>query len=392
MLIKNVNIATPPNLEKVTGKSLDTLEIRLAQDIEIAEGKIRRIRPSSDGEEAGDWAIPAFTDPHTHIVFCGSREDEIDLRKRVGYEGVLKSGGGIYSTVAATKRCDFEDLLAQSRERMVSVIRNGTAVLECKTGYGLDLETEEKSIRVMEALEKELGITIRKTLLAHVPPRGVSENAFLSDFKEMIEEFRRRIDYVDVFVDEGAFTPDFAYQAIAFSNSLGIPGRVHLNELKNLGGVSRLKGLKIASFDHMVETREMETGEIGTAVTLLPYTAMLLGKKLDIFNALKARGITVAIGSDSSPNTYITSLPFVISIARQFTPLTLENLLNMATINSSYTLSLSSETGSIHEGKRANIIVTRGSYRNIGYRFGDDLIRTVLVDGKPRLSETDLSH
>ena len=391
MLIKNVNIATPPNLEKVAGSSLDSLEIHFNRDIEIADGVIRSIRPSS--EEAKSWVIPAFVDPHTHLVFCGTRENEIDLRKRVGYEGVLKSGGGIYSTISATKKCDFEDLLDQTRERVLSVMRNGTAVLECKTGYGLDSETEEKSIRVMETLEKELGITIKKTLLAHVPPLAVFEGEYLKEFRAMIEEFGKRIDYVDVFVDEGAFTPEFAYQAIAFANSLGIPGRVHLNELRNLDGISRLGKLNIASLDHMVETREGEIGDIKTSVTFLPYTAMLLGKRMDIFSKFKDRGIPIALGSDSSPNTYLTSLLFVISLARQFTSFTLENLLNMATINSSYTLSLSSRVGSIHEGKSANIILLKGSYRDIGYKFGDELIREVLINGnKVKLLETDLSN
>ncbi|MEM0127987.1 MAG: amidohydrolase family protein, partial [Thermoplasmatales archaeon] len=340
-----------------------------------------------------NWAIPAFTDPHTHLVFCGLRENEVDLRKRLGYDGVLKAGGGIYSTISATRECDFDDLYLATRKRFTGMMMNGTSTFECKTGYGLDLESEEKSLRVMEKLERELNVTIKKTLLAHVPPLGVSENSFLRDFTNMIEEFSKRINYVDVFVDDGAFTPDFASKAISFANSLGVSGRVHLNEMKNVGGISRLRGLNISSMDHMVETKEREINDIEVPVILLPYTALTLGKNVGIFNALKDRGVITSIGSDSSPNTYLTSFLFVISVARQLTPMTLENLINMATINSSYTLSLSRSTGGIHVGKEANIVLTKGSFRNIGYKFGEDLIKAVFIKGKKyRGLETDLSN
>ncbi|MEM0130397.1 MAG: amidohydrolase family protein [Thermoplasmatales archaeon] len=393
MIIKNVNIATPPEREYVVGNELDSLDILTNQDIEIHNGTITGIQPSSEEGNSNDWAIPAFTDPHTHLVFCGSRENEVDLKKSLGYDGILKAGGGIYSTVSSTRSCDIDSLYLYTKERIIGMMMNGTSALECKTGYGLDLETEDKSLKVLERLERDLNITIKKTLLAHVPPRGSSEGTFIRDFIDMIDEFRKRIDYVDVFVDDGAFTPDFALKAIEFANSIGITGRVHLNEIRNLGGVSKLRGLRIASMDHMVETSEGEISEIESAVTLLPFTALTMGKSVSIFNSLKDGGIIISIGSDSSPNTYLTSFLFVISIARQMTKMTLENLLNMATLNSSYSLSISRNTGSIHTGKEANIILTRGNFRNIGYKFGEDLIRAVFIKGKKYMrSETDLSN
>lgn len=393
MIIKNVNIATPPEREYVVGNELDSLDILINQDIEIHNGIITNIQPSSEDRNSDDWAIPAFTDPHTHLVFCGSRENEVDLKKSLGYDGILKAGGGIYSTVSSTRSCDIDNLYFYTKERIIGMMMNGTSALECKTGYGLDLETEDKSLKVLERLERDLNITIKKTLLAHVPPRGSSEGTFIKDFIDMIDEFRKRIDYVDVFVDDGAFSPDFAFKVIEFANSIGITGRVHLNEIRNLGGISKLSGLKIASMDHMVETTEGEISDIKSVVTLLPFTALTMGKSVNIFNSLKERGIIISVGSDSSPNTYLTSFLFVISIARQMTKMTLENLLNMATLNSSYSLSLSRTTGSIHKGKEANIVLTRGNFRNIGYKFGEDLIRAVFIKGKKYMrSETDLSN
>ena len=155
------------------------------------------------------------------------------------------------------------------------MMRNGTAILESKTGYGTNAETEEKMLKVMERIESDLELHVKKTLLAHVIPKDITEKQFLKNFKEMIEEFKNRIDYVDVFVDEGAFSPAFAEDAIRYANGMGIPGRVHLNELRNLGGIEALKNLDIKSFDHMIDTRRTEIDKIKGAVTVLPFPAML---------------------------------------------------------------------------------------------------------------------
>ncbi len=382
MLIENVNIATPPNNKFVSGKSLDSLEILEHQDIRVSNGKIESITPSSHPESGGSWVIPAFCDPHTHPVFAGTREDEIDLKKKIGYAEVLKRGGGIYRTIKSTAESDDYALYSESKSRVLGMMRNGTSIFECKTGYGITSEGEERMLRVAERLERELKIKIKKTLLAHVIPKGVREDVYLREFKGMIEEFRNRIDYVDVFVDYGAFSPSFARDAIEFSNSMGIPGRVHLNEIENLNGIEKLRGLDIKSYDHMIETRDDEIDSIRGAVTILPFTAITLGKGLSLFGKMKTKGTIMAIGSDLSPNTYVTSLPLVISLARQLSPFSIENLLNMSTLNACYTLSLSESSGSIQKGKDANLIFLKESYKMVGYKFGDDLVERVMINGK----------
>lgn len=382
MIIENVNVATPINKKFVTGSDFDSLQISEHVDISIKNGIIDSISPTNDQKGENRWVIPAFTDPHTHLVFCGGRENEIDLRKKVGYEGVLKAGGGIYSTIDSTTKCDLDTLYLQSRGRMLKMMFNGTAAFEIKTGYGLTLETEDKMLKAIELLEKNLKVTTKKTLLAHVLPKGIEEEAYLGQFNQMIEEFRKRIDYVDVFVDEGAFSPSFARNAIQFANSLGIPARIHLNELMNLGGIGSISDLKVSSFDHMLGTKEAELDQINGAITVLPFTAMVLSKIPLILIKMKEKGKILCIGSDASPNTYITSLPLVLSIARQITPFTLENLINMGTLNSSYSLSLSDTLGSIHPCKNANFIVLNDNFTKLGYEFGFDHIEKVFIDGK----------
>ena len=394
MLVENVNIASPFDQEFASESSFDELEILEHQDIRITNGLIESITPSSSRSKESRWVIPAFVDPHTHVVFCGTRENEIDLKKTLGYEGVLKSGGGIYRTIKETTECNEDILYRESKERVLSMMRNGTAVFESKTGYGLDAETEEKMLKVMERIEKDLKIRMKKTLLAHVIPKGISEALYLRTFKEMTEEFRKRIDFVDVFVDEGAFSPTFAKEAIQHANSLGIPGRVHLNELRNLDGIKLFRGLNLKSYDHMIETKEEEIDMIESTITVLPFTAISLRKGASIFSKMKSHGKVLAMGSDISPNTYITSFPLAIALARQLFPFSIENLINMSTINSSHSLSLSHKTGSIHPGKEANIIVLKEHFNKLGYTFGEDPIERVIVNGRDvrDTSETALRH
>jgi imidazolonepropionase len=382
MLVENVNIASPFNKKFVTGSDFDGLEIHEHQDIKILNGKIESITPTSDPRGENRWVIPGFCDPHTHLIFSGTREDEIDLRKTLGYREVLKRGGGIYRTVRTTTECDEKTLYNESRERIVSMMHHGTAIFESKTGYGISAEVEEKMLNVMERIERDLKVRIKKTLLAHVIPKDSSEKKYLKEFEDMIEEFKRRIDYVDVFVDEGAFSPSFAKEAIQYANSIGISGRVHLNELKNLGGVGILSELDIVSYDHMLETKEDELEKIGGTITVLPFTAINLRKRGSIFSSMKKKEKILAVGSDLSPNTYVTSFPLVISLARQLFPFTLENLVNMSTLNSCYSLSLSDVAGSVHVGKEANLIILKEGFSRMGYKFGENPIQRVIINGK----------
>ncbi|MEM0134996.1 MAG: amidohydrolase family protein [Thermoplasmatales archaeon] len=394
MLVENVNIASPPNAEYVAGSSFDSLDILEHQDIKIVNGKIDSISPTSARDTKARWAIPGFCDPHTHLVFSGTRENEIDVKKKLGYAGVLKMGGGIYSTIKTTSECDEKELYIESRARITSMMNQGTAIFECKTGYGISPEVEEKMLNVIERLERDLKVRIKKTLLAHVVPAGSDEITYLKEFKDMVEEFKRRIDYVDVFVDEGAFSPSFAREAIQYANSLGIPARVHLNELKNLGGVNALMDLDIRSYDHMIETKEDELDLVKGTITVLPFTAISLGKGSSIFSKMKKKGKVLAAGSDTSPNTYITSFPLVISLARLLLPFTIENLINMSTLNSCYSLSLSDRAGSLHPGKEANIVILKEEYDKLGYKFGEDPVERVIINGKDfgNRSITDLRH
>jgi len=383
MILENVNIATPPNVSFLRGKELEILDIMKGVDLFIENGIIKKITKSIKNDEPKYWIIPGFVDSHSHTIFCGMRGDEIDLRKKIGYEGVLKSGGGIYRTIRETNSCDKDELYKQSRARIETMMMNGTTSFEAKTGYGLTVESEGKMLETILRIEKNLGVKIRKTLLAHVPPEGIPEYEFLEKFKEMIDIFKNRIDYVDVFTDDGAFSPQFAREVFIYANSKGIPGRVHINEIKNLNGIDMLKDLDIRSYDHMLETRVDEIDKINGVINFLPYTSITLKKDTSIFGEFLNHNKIISMGSDVSPNSYNLSMPLILGLARQTSPFSLEQLLNMATINSAYSTGMESQVGTIHENKEANFIVLKSSYKDIGYIFGNEIIEEVFVGGRP---------
>jgi len=359
--------------------------------IEFENGIIKKIFHSGNEEGIdlkGKWVIPGFVDSHSHPIFCGDRSDEIDLRKQIGYEGILKMGGGIYRTVEATKKCSEDSLYYESKERLLKMMENGTVAMEVKTGYGLDYKNEEKILRVAERLKKD-GFDLKITLLAHVPERGMDEITYLQEFKSMMKDFYNRYDYVDVFCDSGAFGVNFLLEVLKYARELGVPARLHLNELANLGALKLLDDYNIKTFDHMLESTEEEIRNVNRIINILPITYLFLNKRSELYSLLKKNHKLIALGSDLSPNSYIYSMPFVIALSRQITPFTLNELLAAGTINSAFSIDKDNEYGNIEVGKKASFIILNENPNKIGYEFYKDPILDVIHEGRPVRGEID---
>jgi imidazolonepropionase len=359
----------------------------------------RFVRVNADG----GTVTPGLIDPHTHLVFAGSRESEILLRQRgAGYLEILAAGGGILSTVAATRAASFEQLLAHGRRWLDEMLGHGVTTVEAKSGYGLDLETEIRLLEVAYRLGTEGPIDVVPTYLgAHaVPPEFRSRPDGTEGYvRSIIEEqlpgvaAHGRARFCDVFCEVGVFDADQSRRILEAAASLGMASRLHADELAPSGGAELAVELAASSADHLATPSEAgiaalaEAAADGRAVvaTVLPVTTWYLMKDHGApARTFIERGIPVAIGTDFNPGTSPTaSLPLAMTIACVELGLTPDEVLSAVTINAARALGLEDEIGSLEPGKSADLVVWRvPTSTQIPYWPAADLVRTVIKRGK----------
>jgi imidazolonepropionase len=351
----------------------------------------------------GGAVTPGLVDPHTHLLFAGSREDELELRQRgAGYMEILAAGGGILSTVAATRAASGEALSAHGRRWLDEMLAHGTTTIEAKSGYGLDLATELRLLEVAHELGKAGPIEIVPTFLgAHaVPPeyrlRPDGTEAYV---RSVIEEqlpgvaAQGRARFCDVFCEEGAFSADQSRRILLAASGLGLLPRLHADELVPSGGAELAAEIGAVSADHLAAPSEAgltalaEAAADGRAVvaTLLPATTWFLMKD---HHAPARRfielGIPVAIGTDFNPGTSPTaSMPLAMTVACLSLGLTPDEALVAATINAAHAIGLADEIGSIEGGKAADLVIWNvPTSRQIPYWPAADLVQAVVKRGR----------
>ena len=384
------------------------------------EGRILAVGPRADLEKVlesegyslgrfarldarGGTVTPGLVDPHTHLLFAGSREDELELRQRgAGYMEILAAGGGILSTVAATRAASAEALHAHGRRWLDEMLGHGTTTIEAKSGYGLDLATELRLLAVAHELGKAGPIEIVTTFLgAHaVPPEYRSRPDGAEAYvRSIIDEqlpgvaAQGRARFCDVFCEEGAFTADQSRRILLAASGFGLLSRLHADELVPSGGAELAAEIGAVSADHLAAPSEAgitamaEAAAEGRAVvaTLLPATTWFLMKD---HHAPARRmidlGIPVAIGTDFNPGTSPTaSMPLAMTVACLSLGLTPDEALVAATINAAHAIGLADEIGSIEGGKAADLVIWNvPTSRQIPYWPAADLVRMVLKRGR----------
>jgi len=351
----------------------------------------------------GGAVTPGLVDPHTHLLFAGSREGELELRQRgAGYMEILAAGGGILSTVAATRAASAEALSAHGRRWLDEMLAHGTTTIEAKSGYGLDLATELRLLEVAYELGKAGPIEIAPTFLgAHaVPPEFRSRPDGTEAYvRSVIEEqlpgvaAQGRARFCDVFCEEGAFTADQSRRILMAASGLGLLSRLHADELVPSGGAELAAEIGALSADHLAAPSEAgltalaEAAADGRAVvaTLLPTTTWFLMKD---HHAPARRfielGIPVAIGTDFNPGTSPTaSMPLAMTVACLSLGLTPDEALVAATINAAHALGLGDEIGSLEGGKAADLVIWNvPTSRQIPYWPAADLVQAVVKRGR----------
>lgn len=341
----------------------------------------------------GGMVLPAWCDPHTHIVYAGSREGEfVDKIRGMGYEEIARRGGGILNSADRLHACAEDDLFRQAKGRALEMMAKGTGCIEIKSGYGLNTADELKMLRVIRRLKQELPVRIVSTFLgAHAVARGMSQPDYVRlVVEEMIPEVGRQqlADFVDVFCDRGFFTAADTDRILEAAAKWGMRPKIHADELASSGGVEVGVARQALSVDHLesMELRQIETlrGSV-TMPTALPGTSFFLNMPFAPARQLIDAGLGVAVASDYNPgSTPSGDMKFVVSLACIKLRLLPAEAIRAATLNAAYAMGLSADYGSIAKGKVANFFITSPipSVDFIPYAYTTPLIRKVFLQGK----------
>jgi len=345
-------------------------------------------------ESAGQaWITPGLIDCHTHLVFAGNRAHEFELRLRgAAYEEIARAGGGIVSTVEHTRAASEDELFAQSLPRARALTREGVTTLEIKSGYGLNLDSESKMLRVARRIGTELGVEVRTTFLgAHAVPADFSGRQ--SDY---VDELCVRMlpaiahaglaDAVDAFCENIAFTPSETRRVFETARGLGLPVKLHADQLSDLHGAALAAEFGALSADHLEYTNEAGVRAMaasGSVAVMLPAAFYTLREtRLPPIELLRAHGVPMAVASDLNPGTSpVLSLRHAMNMACTLFRLTPEEALRGATVHAARALGLD-DRGTLQPGLRADFVVWDVDHpAELCYWIGGNLARDIVVGG-----------
>ena len=345
-------------------------------------------------DAVGQTILPCWCDSHTHLVFAASREEEfVDKLKGMSYAAIAAKGGGILNSAQRINEIDIDELYNLSLARLQEVIRLGTGAIEIKSGYGLSVEGELKMLRVIKRLKETAPIPIKSTFLgAHTYPLAYREDhqgyidLIINEMLPVIAK-EELADYIDVFCENGFFSPGETETVCKAGMSYGLRPKIHANQLNLSGGVEMGVKLNAVSVDHLetLDDRTITTlASSRTIGTLLPTAAFFLRMPFQPARQLIDAGCAISLASDfnpgSSPSGNMNLVVAMSCIGMKMLP---EEAINAATINGAYAMELQNEVGSITIGKKANFIFTKSipSLAYLPYAFGTNLIDKVMING-----------
>jgi imidazolonepropionase len=342
----------------------------------------------------GRCVLPAWCDSHTHLVFAGSREGEfVDKIKGLSYADIAAKGGGILNSARKLNEATEDELFHQSYARLQEVMRMGTGAIEIKSGYGLTVEGELKMLRVIKRLKSVSKVPIKATFLgAHTTPFEYKKNKegyIALIIEEMLPVIgkERLADYIDVFCEQGFFTPEETERICIAGKQYSLKPKIHANQLSVSGGVQ--VGVKVGavSVDHLESMDEASIQTLSrssTIGTLLPSAAFFLRMGYQPARTLIDCNCAIALASDYNPGSSPSgNMNFVVALSCIQMRLLPAEAINAATINGAFAMELQDEVGSITKGKRANLIVTKPvpSVDYLPYSFAHNLIDKVMISG-----------
>ena len=345
-------------------------------------------------DASGQVVMPGFVDCHTHLVYAGSREFELDLKaKGKTYMEIMQEGGGIFRTVADTRAATASELFRESARRLESMISHGSTTIEAKSGYGLDRDVELRMLETIRKLANDYPVTLVPTYLgAHAVPRefeGRPDEYIEFMIGEVMPEVAKKklAEFCDVFCEKGVFSADQARKVLLGAKGLGMKLKIHADELAPTGGAELAAELGAVSAEHLTKPSDdgimamARRDVIGALLPGTPYSSM--SKDYADGRRLVDLGVPVALGTDLNPNCWNESMQFTISLACHKMRMTPSEAVTAATINAAAAVGLDKKVGSLERGKRADVIILDvPTHAHIPYRFGTNLCSRVVKGGK----------
>jgi imidazolonepropionase len=344
-------------------------------------------------DATGRFVFPSFVDSHTHLVFAASREEEFVMKiKGASYEQIAAAGGGILNSAKKLQQTSADELFERSLVRAKEIISLGTGVVEIKSGYGLTVADELKMLRVARRIGEETPLRVKTTFLgAHAFPKERTREEYIRlILEEMIPAVAAEnlADYIDVFCEQGFFSPEETETIVERGKTFGLKPRIHANQLHRSGGVQVGVKTGALSVDHLENIGDEEIGLLKNSSvipTALPGAAFFLGLSFPPARKMIEAGLPLAIATDynpgSSPTGNMAQMVALACIKMKMTP---EEAINAATLNTACALELSDQYGSITTGKIANVFITKPipSVAYLPYAFGSNVVDTVILNGK----------
>ena len=378
-IIHNGGLAVKDGRIVAVGKTSDLTKVFKAENVTSANGKI---------------VLPGFVDPHTHLVFAGSREDEFQMRVEGAYYMViLSSGGGILKTVKETRKASAEKLVDFGLKTLDVMLEHGTTTAEAKSGYGLITKDELKILEVMKRLDQLHAVDIVPTFLgAHaIPPEF--QNSSINYVNLVIEEMLPKVaekglaEFCDVFCEKGVFSLEQTKRILVAGKNHGLKPKVHADEMSLLGGAELAADIGATSADHLLFSSDegiKAMADKSVVAVLLPAAAFsLMGGRYADARKMIDFGVPVALGTDFNPSCWVENQQLIIAFACHFMRLTAAEAITAATINAAHAIGRASEVGSLEVGKKADVIVLDvPNHKFLGYRFGVNLVDKVVKNGR----------
>ncbi|WP_078412658.1 imidazolonepropionase [Priestia abyssalis] len=360
---------------------------------EIEERYAEKLHTADVVDASNHLVTPGLVDPHTHVVYGGSREREFEMRlEGATYMDIMNAGGGIHATTRMTREATEEELIEQTTRRLDSFLSHGVTTVEGKSGYGMNLETELKQLRVMKKLQETHMIDIVPTFMgAHaVPPeyKGKEDefvDHLINDMLPVVAE-EKLAEFNDVFCEKGVFTPEQSEQVLEAGKRFGLIPKIHADEIEPYGGAELAAKIGAISAEHLLKASDEgihAMAKAGTIACLLPATALYLREEAAAGRKMIDAGVAVAISTDCNPGSSpTTSMPLVMNLACISMRLTPAEALTAATYNAACAVNRQGKVGSLEVGKQADIVLWNiKNYQELQYLFGVNHVKSVWKKG-----------